>query len=381
MEEMSISLVIYILFFSLMTMFSYLLSRNQTSSNIELNIFTLKNKIIYVKGDIFCFTVIIIMIFAVFSGLRDNVGTDYQSYRRIYNGCVSADNIFSYYAETGTEIGFILLCKLANYLFHDYWGVLFLSAFLTICFSLKGIKRFAGNANLALMIFVFIVLYLAPSFNIIRQIMAASIIFFGFKYIEERKIIKYILITIAASFFHLSALFCIVLYFVYVDDARLITVRETLALCISLLLPLFFDNIFYSLSNLSIFTTYTDVYNSAISYQANWGAMLIHLPIILMIFLNWRQLVLINKRNKFYILLFVLEIVSIVMGFYMHWAMRMGYYFFFSEVVLVPQVINSKKKTLKWILGAATILYYLWYFYTVYYLWGNDGIFPYNSIL
>ena len=66
------------------------------------------------------------------------------------------------------------------------------------------------------------------------------------------------------------------------------------------------------------------------------------------------------------------------MSFYMHWAMRLIYYCFIYEVVLVPQIVKYSQKRKKTVIALYSIAYYMYYFYMSYYVWLNDKIFPYR---
>lgn len=376
---MDISLVIYSLFFLIILLFSYFLS-NAVDDEKKKTI-NLKGKILYINKKSFLFTMAILLVFASFSGVRENVGTDYNTYKNIYYECLHIDNIFLHYLKTGTEIGFIIICKIADNIFNDYHGMFFLIALLIGYFTVKSLKRFSVDGSFVFMIFIFLVIYLAPSFNIVRQILAASIIFYGYKYVEEREILKYIIMILLASLIHISALFCVPVYFLFIDTDKVITKREIILIGCIACLPLLFNALFKYISYITLFNRYVNDYQNMISYQENWGTVILHLPIMLMIFFNWKKLIKFNRRNKFYLLLFILEMSCIILGFYMHWAMRMGYYFMFSEVILIPEILRLKKGILKLLMSVIIIFYYLLYFYAVFYVWGDNDIFPYITFL
>lgn len=147
---------------------------------------------------------ILLFIVAVcFLGLRYDVGTDYQNYERIfYYGDI-------FFLEPGNQ----LLYYIATLFHGDETKILFfLYSFLTYLFLFLTFQNKKFNYSLtACLVIIFTLTFLA---NGIRQALAISIFLFSYRYIEERKLLKYTILTILAVLFHTSLIIVWPLYFI-----------------------------------------------------------------------------------------------------------------------------------------------------------------------
>lgn len=338
-----------------------------------------KNETKVFNVKIFFFTTLLIILPAIFAGMRYGIGSDYNLYKRSYENYSEISHFtFQRFGGTSTEIGYFYLTKLAQILFDNYQGVLFLAAILTYGIAIISMKRYGKYGNLGIMLLIYFILYYGPSYNIVRQIIATSIVFYGFKYIEEKNLLKYVITIIIATTFHTSALFCLPFYLLNFSSQNFSKVKQAVIIIVALLLPFGFNFIFEKLSSIAIFSKYVSIYTEQLSYSNNIMTIILRLPILLPIIINWKKLIKKDEKNRFYILVYILEFTAILMGFYMHWAFRIMYYCMFAEILLVPQIINMYKGKNKLFILLYFIAYYLYYFYKVHYLWGNDGIFPYQ---
>jgi hypothetical protein len=156
-------------------------------------------------------------------GFRGFVYTDWQGYYIYYEQCPSffagffkvnqfiielADNFP--YMERGFLL-YLLFCKTisANYFFLQIFS--FLIDFFILFFFFK---RFIPHQ----IIFGFLLYILFSGFmvefNLLRNSKAIMIFLISLKYINQRKIVKYILLNILGSLFHVSAVLYLPLYFI-----------------------------------------------------------------------------------------------------------------------------------------------------------------------
>ncbi len=149
---------------------------------------------------------LIASIFTYFSAFRMELGQDYENYEKV---------IFDNTREYGlVEPIYTLLIK-SIYYFNSTEVLFFLVyALITNFCIIFTYKRFKNFAIMVVVYLSFSVLYF-NTFNLVRQFCAASIILYGFRYIQDRNIIRYCLIVLIATLFHLSALFCLVFYFLW----------------------------------------------------------------------------------------------------------------------------------------------------------------------
>lgn len=141
------------------------------------------------------------------AAFRDNIGADYSEYAKIFQDFVN--NGFN----SRLEIGFCVLSWLvslvsdSNQVFFAVCGlVIYLPIFL-FC------SRNSKCPELSIFLFIAFGL-LSSSFNGIRQWMAASIIFLGFKHVVDKQFLKYLIVVLIAFCFHQTAIIMIPFYFI-----------------------------------------------------------------------------------------------------------------------------------------------------------------------
>ena len=135
-------------------------------------------------------------------GFRDNVGVDFNGYRQNFNL-----NISNKY-----ELGFRVVSDYFYNLGFEDWTIFFFAAAITWYYILKSFKVFPKTLPWGLF-FIFTGGWFFSSLNGIRQIIAVSIFVYAFKYIQEKKLLKYLVYLLFASLFHKSVLLMIPIYF------------------------------------------------------------------------------------------------------------------------------------------------------------------------
>lgn len=147
------------------------------------------------------------------AALRDrSVGTDTYEYVSWLQYITNLDEAFSFH----TELGFNLLVLFSSFLSDGYVLFLGLIAFIVVFFYLWGIWRQERLYEYSVLAFFALGAY-GFLFNGARQAIAGSICFFSIHYLLERKAVRYFLLIIVASFFHVTALVAIPLYFAFVS--------------------------------------------------------------------------------------------------------------------------------------------------------------------
>ena len=153
------------------------------------------NKDVSFTIKIICFAILFIP-----AALRYEVGTDYNSYHIIFDN-INQRNIIT------VEPGFVLLNKLVYYLTFSCQGVFFLASLFTYFFIF-----YANDKKTSLYLFSFYIFYYTFSFNIVRNMMAISVVIFGFvQLFHDKKKVGFLFILIALLF-HSSAIFYVPVY-------------------------------------------------------------------------------------------------------------------------------------------------------------------------
>ena len=152
-------------------------------------------------------TITIIVLFTLFCGIRFDVGKDYLAYLSCYlNYGVTGD-----FLSNSLEIGFTFLidsCYRLRFPPMIFFGII---AFIQITFFLLAFRRERYLWPL-LLLFFFVNGGYMLCMNGLRQTIALCIWLCSLYFIENKKLILYLLFCLIAIFFHTSAIILVVLY-------------------------------------------------------------------------------------------------------------------------------------------------------------------------
>lgn len=148
---------------------------------------------------------LIVIIMSFVFGLRYDVGRDYLSYQADYNGTL----------EWNTKKEFIYdsFQKIFHFLHLPFW-VFNLVIGLTLFFVLYKISKDLKIDYYKLILAFILTGILFMFFNISRQLVAAVIVFYAYKYINMKKPVKYVIFIIIAGLIHMTAFLFLPFYFI-----------------------------------------------------------------------------------------------------------------------------------------------------------------------
>ncbi len=317
-------------------------------------------------------------------GLRYYVGTDYASYERLFNAFLNTS--FSDYITSNTyniEPGFFALIK-AGQLFSDQPYVLFLaSAALTIIFFYYGLRNLQASHK-SLIYLLYLVIVFPITLNATRQGIAISIVFFAITHLMKGKNKRFIIFTIIASMFHLSALIGLVAYpafkiLIRKKDAIMpsrFLLRSTVATAIVVCLA---PILFHLVTQISIFEKYANYSDYVSGVSATMIAFKISMILIVTYFYKK-----ISKKNEFtgmYFVLALVEISTIGLWFSSAAIFRISLFFTPFTLVLISELPEAfKTRTDKTIIQILCVLFCLVYFYVAYFVAGQAEIIPYQFV-
>ena len=175
-----------------------------------------KNRVIYVLT--FSFLLLL-------GGLRGlDVGTDTQNYLDVYE--MLHDDAGTLYVMSFMEPFWVLLNKLVIYTFDDYQLVVFLGVFLAITpFFIRVWK--SSKSPYAAILFYVLLYYYFNTYNVVRQMIALSVVFYSYPFWEKGSYKKAISCTILAMMFHVSAFFAFL-----IPLLKKVKMQTSLVICI-----------------------------------------------------------------------------------------------------------------------------------------------------
>lgn len=222
------------------------------------------------RGLIILCSVVSILIPCILGGLRAyGIGTDTRIYAAYdCQVALTAPNFLSFLETTKHELGYSALCyAIMKTLGHTNWCY-FAYQIITISCVYVGFYKQRKKISLPFALLVWFFLFYSTTYNIIRQYMAASIIFVGFDKLEQRHYFKFMLHIFVAFFFHSSALIALPL----VLGMYIVTTSEVVRKNIWLRILVFYGSagfliltrvlIFIVISSIPVISKYTYYFSS-----------------------------------------------------------------------------------------------------------------------
>lgn len=282
------------------------------------------------------------------------VGTDVNDYLRGYQ-MVDSINIFAGERLFNFEVGYILYSQVFSKLkFSNQWyiAVVALTIIAPIAYTWCKKSKMPG-----LSVFIYITLGLFTfSFSGLRQSIAMAIVFFSFKYIQEKNLIKFILCVALAISFHTTAIIFIVAYPLYYLKFK--PVHFTFIIPVFILVFIFKTEIF-----LLIYPLYKGTAGEI--ENTNAYTMLIIMILVLVLAYAFgskdKQDLNFNTYKNYMLIAILVQIFASQSNT----IMRAGYYYFIFITLLIPEVIENQRDKKIRILAVDVIIIALLYFFQV----------------
>lgn len=311
---------------------------------------------------------------SLIAGLRaPNVGTDTQAYiEDFYN--INSTKGSSYRMEPL----FILLNKVAYFIYPHHFTMLFLSSLITVSLFFYVYSKYSTNFILSILLFFTTYIYYA-SFNGVRQYIAVAITFLSLIFIYDKKPIKFLITILIASGFHTTALVFLPMYLLYIFIKNLNTTKLAVMTFIVVILSL---NILNFMNYIElIFPDYSG-YISNIT-DSSGGIQNIIISFSLLIFSAYILLFTnsnVSKKDSFTIIMmvFYFGLSLSALNVTSNLALRIGWYFTVFIPLLVPNLIKYiKDKSTKLLLSYFIIISFVFLHY--YLLYNNShSVLPYS---
>lgn len=321
----------------------------------------LENKVSY-KTKKHLFNICLFLLWSV-SALRGyNVGTDTLNYLYNYNHLDFKD-------IRGTEYGWYLLSWICKNIFSSYRLLIFIVSFFTVYYLSKAIKRSSTNWCLSLYYYISFYFFF-QSLNISRQLLAASILLYAFTFIKEKKITKYLLLTLLATSIHTSALVVIPLYFI-----RKMVIPKIggiiLIICSFMMTTKIIPFVVSFMIDSEIYATY--VYNGMQDESYLSTNLLLHSLVALF-------LLLFNKENGMYYTIFFIGLITVNLLSLFEVIGRIGIYMKMSIILILPEIHTIFKSKLFDKFASFGFMILLYLACLIMMMANTEGVYPYSLL-
>ncbi|WP_332628465.1 EpsG family protein [Halalkalibacter flavus] len=334
----------------------------------ELSVKT-KSKVVKVLS-----TLVVIILPSFFFAVRFGIGTDYFSYLRIFERINNG-------IESRMEWGYFTLNYLVAKLNGNIEIVFFITAILMMAFVFYSIKSFNNYFSTGVSMFIFMLLYYQMSFNTVRQALTMAIILYSIRFITERKLLKFIILVIFASSFHISALLFLPIYFIYgiIGNKKRKLFRYSLYILILIIifsLGNLISPILNSSGNLEYYSKYLENENT----NAGLGFIVRSLPFIAFGVYLFKK----DKFNSKFTIYFSIYMLSLLLKFTSFigadYIGRVSWNFEIVLIILIPYYIRLLNKKRELFFSWGLLCYIVIHWWYIYFYIGSHGTFPYQWI-
>lgn len=356
-------MVVYITVLILVTTLLYL-SRRKVINN------RLKKSLIYVAFGILLFV----------SAIRYDVGTDFLEYERIFERNTFSVSVERGYLSDNIEASYLLLCNVIHLFSENSFWIFFVTSFIIIFFLMKTYVGEVKYYDIAVYLFITFGLY-TSSFNIIRQWMATAIWLYSFRFLLDKKEKwKYFLCAVFATFWHYSAIFMFVVYFIlcikiksYIRNIVVIgaTAVYFLSDYILSLVSTVLKWIPYLNDKYSVYFTRTgQIYSNVFI----WPMFCLFTYLIYVFFYKNKK----NRKIELYVNVLVLAYIVSLLGCKIFVFSRLQFFFVPILTLIIPEMLEKlvikQKKLVIFLIMFFGMLYF------IYGMWDDGEIVKYKTI-
>lgn len=316
------------------------------------------------------------------AGVRYATGTDFFSYINGFERIKLGYDV----RWADLEFGFVWLNHLLVIVGLNAQSIMFTSSLVMMIFISKALyrKRETGIIGYGFLAFMFI--FYQSSFNVIRLMIAASIFLYNIHNIEKRQFLRYFILTIFASSFHIPAIITLPLYWLFnaIKIERSWILRGVVYFIIGGAIVSFSSILEYVIS-----ITNVDAINYYSKYASGEGRsisvalkiLVMYIPLAIPGLIYYRKLKLQDKSFPMYYSLVVIGIIVKVLAIMQTtYVDRVAEYLLIASVMLIPTYMKlfSRDKNYLFYLGMITYLFMFWIYN--YFIVLNHGTVPYQWI-
>lgn len=166
--------------------------------SVERRVHTRNTRVLYILAA---------LILIIIAGCRYNVGADFGAYYRNYTKYLDFWSDLKKLNEPGIRLIYSLAAKVINN------GQFCILAASVVTLGLILFTMYRNTDGIAMALVLFMLLCWTNSFNAVRQMLAAAVLFCGFPSLRNRKFIQYLFFVFLAYLCHRSAALMLLVYF------------------------------------------------------------------------------------------------------------------------------------------------------------------------
>lgn len=335
----------------------------------------------------FLFLSLAIILPSIIAGCRDlNIGTDVYVYLvPAFQEAEASISLDDFLESSRLELFFnILVYVFAHYVGDIHWLLFTIQLIMMVLLAMIA-YNYRKNIPIWFIFLFFMFFMYQLSFNMMRQSIALMICLYSFKYVENRKLLKFIVCICIAMGFHVTAFIFSITYFFYYlycfsKETKWIHLFQVVLVVLSLSFILLYNELVIVSIYLGVldpkyiqYTSFGDLFESSFSITD------LGLRIVLFLFAlyNFKVNLLPRKISSFFLFIAFFELICNSVSIYSAYASRIALYFFMLYFIFLPKIIFNSKNKIFFLLSIFIVLSYYWYY--LYIVIGVSETYPYTS--
>ncbi len=338
----------------------------------------------------FLLVMLAVLIPSILAGLRVyGIGTDTKGYMNyIFYKCIHLKDIGSlgtYMVHADVEPIFILVdfivTRFTTKINVSYFVIelILLGTVYLSCTKLK------SKSKVSVAYFIFLILYFNRSLNICRQTVAIAFIFLSLHYLIERKFAKFLITDLIAMGFHRIAIIIVPFYFfynVFHSNSRKAMAQKSIFFLVFFGIIILFKPIVEFLISAGILKSKYLFYINEAKGNLSIFDVSVKMFMCFMLLMFSKNITKNDKNAPFYNMFFIISIFLMFLGAYFGYAQRLAYYFEYSVIFLITELVYIVKSLKEKIIMFMIIIALMFgYSYICYDYFGWDETVPYKSII
>lgn len=334
-----------------------------------VNTETNEKRLVIPKAGVVAFVAVLVLASTVRYGFIDT-----NAYKYMYTAI--RGNLDYINTNTwGIEAGWLYILYVLNYISSSPKLMLFLAALAINAAYAQRIYKESHDVCFSLLIY-YTTIYMGTN-NGLRQYVAASILIFAFPLLENRQYIKYIFLAVAASLLHTSAIIGVLICII--ASGKALNKKVITAIAFSFLFLLMPGTINELLKNIFKDSKYLNYLDLSVGMGIMRAICIGFIPLLLLFAYYYKKK---KEGDEFsvqeslLINLMFLDCVWTIMGLYMQYWARFGFYTSFASVILIPKLIHGifNDKDSKVVKIIAIFCYMFFFCYNIYTYYLNDAM-------
>jgi len=281
------------------------------------------------------------------------------------------------------EISYLYYVYFISRFTDNVFWLFFIMNFLTTYFVYKGIYRFREHVSMPLGMLVYYFMLYNVSLNLMRQLLAAAIVFYSINFIVKKDLKKYVFCMVCAILIHQSAIIGVFFYILHQYltskvDKGISFIKQCSIIAVSIGFIILYSKIILFLVEAGVLT------NRYIGYIGEGGvgfsinSLIKRAPYLILILSNFPRYCKRNAYNKYFVYLMIIELVVTQLSSVSIYAYRLSIYFLFINILTIPQITNIfTEKSVKTIIIIVLVLYLLSYWFYGFIYIGGESTYPY----